>query len=207
MTAATTESILSIMSERSSVRKYDPTVKISKEELKDILELTGKAPSAWNLQHWKFMVFHSDESKERVLPIAYNQSQITESSAVVAILGDLEANKNTDKVYNPLVSAGFMKEEIKDTLAGQIHGAYQNPVFARDAAFSNASLAAMQLMLTAKAKGYDTCAIGGFNASQLSETFKIEDRYVPVMLITIGKAAKPAHQSSRISIDELSTFL
>ncbi|MDX8291639.1 nitroreductase family protein [Metabacillus indicus] len=207
MTAATTESILSIMSERSSVRKYDPSVKISKEELKEILELTGKAPSAWNLQHWKFMVFHSDESKERLLPIAYNQSQITESSAVVAILGDLEANKNTDKVYNPLVSAGFMKEEIKDTLAGQIHGAYQNPVFARDAAFSNASLAAMQLMLTAKAKGYDTCAIGGFNASQLSETFKIENRYVPVMLITIGKAAKPAHQSSRISIDELSTFL
>ena len=100
-----------------------------------------------------------------------------------------------------------MKEEIKDTLAGQIHGAYQNPVFARDAAFSNASLAAMQLMLTAKAKGYDTCAIGGFNASQLSETFKIENRYIPVMLITIGKAAKPAHQSSRISIDELSTFL
>lgn len=207
MTAATTESILSIMSERSSVRKYDPSVKISKEELKEILELTGKAPSAWNLQHWKFMVFHSDESKERLLPIAYNQSQITESSAVVAILGDLEANKNTDKVYNPLVSAGFMKEEIKDTLAGQIHGAYQNPVFARDAAFSNASLAAMQLMLTAKAKGYDTCAIGGFNASQLSETFKIDDRYIPVMLITIGKAAKPAHQSSRISIDELSTFL
>ncbi|KEZ50434.1 MULTISPECIES: nitroreductase family protein [Metabacillus] len=207
MTAATTESILSIMSERSSVRKYDPSVKISKEELKEILELTGKAPSAWNLQHWKFMVFHSDESKERLLPIAYNQSQITESSAVVAILGDLEANKNTDKVYNPLVSAGFMKEEIKDTLAGQIHGAYQNPVFARDAAFSNASLAAMQLMLTAKAKGYDTCAIGGFNASQLSETFKIENRYIPVMLITIGKAAKPAHQSSRISIDELSTFL
>lgn len=195
------------MSERSSVRKYDPSVKISKEELKEILELTGKAPSAWNLQHWKFMVFHSDESKERLLPIAYNQSQITESSAVVAILGDLEANKNTDKVYNPLVSAGFMKEEIKDTLAGQIHGAYQNPVFARDAAFSNASLAAMQLMLTAKAKGYDTCAIGGFNASQLSETFKIENRYIPVMLITIGKAAKPAHQSSRISIDELSTFL
>ncbi|MDR0137716.1 nitroreductase family protein [Metabacillus idriensis] len=207
MSTATTESILSIMSERSSVRKYDPSAKISKDELKEILELTGKAPSAWNLQHWNFMVFHSDESKERLLPIAYNQSQITEASAVVAILGDLEANKNTDQVYSPLVEAGFMKEEIKDTLAGQINGAYQNPVFARDAAFSNASLAAMQLMLTAKAKGYDTCAIGGFNAQQLSETFKIEDRFVPVMLISIGKAAKPAHQSSRISIDELSTFL
>ncbi|AZB43190.1 nitroreductase family protein [Bacillus sp. FJAT-42376] len=207
MSTTHSDDLLTLLGERTSIRHYDKSESISKEELTKILESAVQAPSAWNLQHWNFMVFHSDEAKERLLPIAYSQNQIVESSAVVAILGDLEANKNTDQVYNPLVDAGFMTKEIKETLAGQINGAYTNPVYARDAAYSNASLAAMQLMLTAKALGFDTCAIGGFNGEELVKEFKISDRYVPVMLISIGKAAKPAHKSDRISLDQLSVWL
>ncbi|MBS2969259.1 nitroreductase family protein [Metabacillus sp. KIGAM252] len=207
MATTIADDLLTLMGERTSVRHYDKSESISKEDLTDILESAVKAPSAWNLQHWNFLVFHSAESKERLLPIAYSQNQIVESSAVVAILGDLEANKNTDQVYNPLVDAGYMSKEIKETLAGQINGAYTNPVYARDAAYSNASLAAMQLMLAAKAKGFDTCAIGGFNGEELIKEFKVSERYVPVMLISIGKAAKPAHKSDRINLDQLSVWL
>jgi hypothetical protein len=31
---------------------------ITKEELTELLEITTQAPSAWNLQHWHFQVFH-----------------------------------------------------------------------------------------------------------------------------------------------------
>ncbi|MFC3884318.1 nitroreductase family protein [Bacillus songklensis] len=202
-----TKDFFEIVNERASVRHYDASVKLSKEEVTELLEATGKSPSAWNLQHWNYIVFLSNEAKERLLPIGYNQKQIVEAGAVVAILGDLEANKNTDKVYNPLVEAGHMTPEIKDVLAGQIDAAYQNPVYARDAAFSNASLAAMTLMLAAKAKGYDTCAMGGFNVQRFIEEFKVPERYIPIMLISVGKAAKPAHASARLSVDELATFL
>ncbi|WP_243385114.1 nitroreductase family protein [Bacillus kexueae] len=198
---------LQVMEERTSVRHYDSTAKMTKEEVEELLTITSKAPSAWNLQHWHFVVFHTDEAKKKLLPIAYNQNQIVESSVVIGILGDLKANENAETVYSPLVEHGYMTEEIKETLASQINGAYQNDQYARDAAFSNASLAAMQLMLAAKAKGYDTCAIGGFNSQQLVEQFDISNRYVPVMLITVGKAAKEAHKSSRIPVQEMSTWL
>lgn len=201
------EDVMTVINDRTSVRHYDTNVKITKEELAEILTYTTKAPSAWNLQHWHFTVFHSEDSKAKLLPIAYNQSQIVESSAVVAVLGDLEANLNTDTVYDPLVKAGYLKPEIKETLAGQISRAYTDKDFARDAAFSNASLAAMQFMLAAKAKGYDSCAIGGFNKDQFVKEFSISERYVPVMLITIGQAAKPAHQSNRLDLDKVTTWL
>ncbi|MBM7602144.1 nitroreductase [Metabacillus crassostreae] len=207
MSSTYTEDLMSVIKSRTSVRNYDSNKKITKEELEDILSFTTLAPSAWNLQHWHFTVFHSDQSKQQLLPIAYNQNQIVESSAVIAILGDLEANKNTETVYEPLVHAGYMSAEIKETLAKQINGAYTNETFARDAAFSNASLAAMQLMLTAKAKGFDTCAIGGFNKEGFVKEFNISDRYVPVMLITIGKAVKPAHKSNRLDVKQVSTWL
>lgn len=202
-----TKDFFEIVNERTSVRHYDSSVKLSKEEVTELLEATGKSPSAWNLQHWNFMVFLSDEAKERLLPISYNQKQVVEAGAVIAILGDLEANKNTEIVYNPLVEAGHMTSDIKNILAGQIESVYQNPVYARDAAFSNASLAAMTLMLAAKTKGYDTCAMGGFNAQQFIEEFQVSDRYIPVMLISVGKAVKPAHSSARLPVEQLSTWL
>ncbi len=207
MTTTTAIDLFDIIKERSSVRHYDSSVSISKEELTEILSYATKAPSAWNLQHWHFTIFHSKESKQTLLPIAFNQSQITDASAIIAILGDMEANKNTDDVYNPLVSKGFMTSEIKETLAGQINRAYTSEAFARDAAFTNASLAAMQLILAAKAKGYDSCAIGGFNKEQFMKEFQIDERYVPIMLISIGKALKPAHQSYRLDVEKVSTWL
>ncbi|MCY8515139.1 nitroreductase family protein [Bacillus atrophaeus] len=198
---------LDILQQRASVKEYDKNATISKEEMTELLELTTKAPSAWNLQHWHFTVFHSDEAKAALLPVAYNQKQIIESSAVVAVLGDLKANENGEDVYGELAKQGLITDDIKQTLLGQINGAYQNEQFARDSAFLNASLAAMQLMIAAKAKGYDTCAIGGFNKEQFQEQFDISDRFVPVMLISIGKAVKPAHQSNRLPVSEVSTWL
>ncbi|KAA6451795.1 nitroreductase family protein [Bacillus swezeyi] len=198
---------LHLLQERSSIKEYDTSVSISKEELTELLNITTKAPSAWNLQHWHFTVFHSQESKDTLLPIAYSQKQVSQASAVVAVLGDLQANLNGEAVYGPLTEAGFMTEEIKHTLLGQINGAYQNSAFARDAAFTNASLAAMQLMIAAKAMGYDTCAMGGFDKEAFVKEFNIDERYVPVMLISIGKPAKPAHKSSRFDVSEVSTWL
>ncbi|PKX52351.1 nitroreductase family protein, partial [Lactiplantibacillus plantarum] len=41
---------------RQSVRQFDPTVKIDREELQTIIDETISAPSACNLQPWHFVV-------------------------------------------------------------------------------------------------------------------------------------------------------
>lgn len=89
---ASDQKTIDILKERASVKEYDTTHEMTKEELTELLDITTKAPSAWNLQHWHFTVFHSAESKAKLLPIAYNQKQVSQASAVIAVLGDLEAN-------------------------------------------------------------------------------------------------------------------
>ncbi|BDG48251.1 nitroreductase family protein [Parageobacillus sp. KH3-4] len=196
-----------VIDERQSVRKYDPNVSISKEELRDIIEMAGKAPSAWNLQHWHFVIIHGKEAQQRLYPIANHQQQVVDASAVIAVLGDLEAYKNTDAVYDSLVNEGAMSQEIKERIAQQIEAAYRNKQYARDAAFNNASLAAMQLMLVATAKGWATCPIGGFNAEQFKQEFHIPERYIPIMLITIGKSVAPARRTTRLPIETITTWI
>ncbi|MDG4655727.1 nitroreductase family protein [Ectobacillus antri] len=203
----TTKDFFTVMNERTSTRAYNPEKAISKEELSELLLAAGKAPSAWNLQHWKFLVFQDKDIQEKLYPIAYNQQQIRDASAVIAVLGDLEAQKNVDEVFGPLVVQGFMTKEAKDKLAANVAGAYSNSQYAREAAVCNASLAAMQFMLAAKAKGWDTCPIGGYNAAQFIETFQIPSRYIPVMLITIGEASVPGHPSARMKLDQIAEWM
>lgn len=198
------EAVTDVIKSRHSVRKYQPGVVIPKEELDEILTLAAAAPSSWNLQHWRYLVITSPEMKERILPIAYNQKQVVDSSATVVVLGDLEANKTAYEVYGEALKKGAITQEVYDTMIRNIEGAYKdNPQLARDEAILNASLSAMQLMLAAKAKGYDTCPMGGFDKQALVKELNIPERYTPVMLITIGKPAAPAHATARLGLDQL----
>lgn len=69
----------------------------------------------------------------------------------------------------------------------------------RDQVLIDTSLAAMQLMLVVKEKGYDSHAIGIFDRKAVLEVLEIDsERYAPVMLLAIGKAAVPALPSVRL---------
>ncbi|MEC0204602.1 nitroreductase family protein [Paenibacillus lautus] len=48
------------------------------------------APSAANLQLWRFLVIDSPELKQKLLPIAFNQQLVDEATAFIAVLGDVE---------------------------------------------------------------------------------------------------------------------
>ncbi|UOK64144.1 nitroreductase family protein [Paenibacillus sp. OVF10] len=171
-------------------------------DLNAILTAAAEAPSSWNLQHWRFLVIESEADKAKLLPVAYGQSQIVESSVTIAVLGDLEANRNT-VIYDQAVEAGALTAEVRDALVGQINGAYQSPQIARDEAIRNASFASQNIMLAARSLGYDTCPIGGYNPQKLIETFNIPARFVPTLLITVGKAAQPARPSGRLPLSEV----
>ncbi|MGR5877371.1 nitroreductase family protein [Bacillus pacificus] len=179
---------------------------MSSTELHEILKGAAQAPSAWNLQHWKFLVFQGEDVQKRLHPIAYNQQQILDASAVVAILGDLEAYKNVEQVYGPIVEQGFMKEEAKERLAKNIESAYAREQFPRDAAFSNASLAAMQLCLQLKQLAGILVRLVVSNPQALTEEFNVSSRYVPIMLITIGESTLKGHPAPRMSVEQVSEW-
>lgn len=192
-----------IIESRGSVKSYDTHYEIPEQDLNEILVAAIQAPSAWNLQHWRFMIFQGKAEQEELAKVAYYQPQIMGSSVVVAVLGDLRADLVAEEIYKPQVEKGQMKEEVYQQLLQNINAYYQTERVARDEAILNASLAAMQLMLAVKAKGLDSCPIGGFDRQAFMEKYQVDKRYVPLMLISIGKAAQPARPTSRISLEKV----
>ncbi|AHM67303.1 nitroreductase family protein [Paenibacillus polymyxa] len=195
---------------RRSVKVYDPSVKISREEMTEILTEATRAPSSINLQPWRFLVIDSPEGKATLAPLArFNQRQVETSSAVIAVFGDLNNFDNFEQIFGEAVELGYMPQDIKEMQQEKVtaHFAALDPVVNRETVLIDGGLVSMQLMLVARAHGYDTNAIGGYEKDQIAEAFGMDkDRYVPVMLISMGKGINEGHPSTRLPIDQIAQW-
>jgi nitroreductase len=199
---------ITVAKERRSVRQYDAEYVMTEEEIREILEIAIQAPSSSNLQPWRFLVIQDKQTQQELLPIAKNQQQIVDASAVIAVLADIEGYKNAERIYGELVNKGIMKNEIKEPYVASIMHNYGN--FSAEKALSVAmidgGLVSMQIMLAAKAKGYDTVPMGGFDEAQFVDAFNVPENFKPVMLISLGKGTKAGFEKVRLPLDTLLTW-
>ncbi|MFC4099314.1 nitroreductase family protein [Paenibacillus xanthanilyticus] len=208
MTQKTGVDFYSVIRERQSIRSYDPSVTITEEELKELLREATLAPSSSNLQPWRFIVVTDSAVKADLLPIANNQKQVVDAAATIILLGDTEAYKRADEIYDLSVEAG-MPKEARDAYVPRMKEYYRtmSPEKARSVALIDGGLVAMQLMLAAKARGYDTVPMGGFSPEKLIEYFQIPAHLIPVMLISVGKAAAGSgYPTARLPIEKVTSW-
>lgn len=195
---------------RKSIRKYDESVKIPRDEMLEMIQKATTAPSSVNMQPWRFVIVESSKEKEKLKPlIRFNTLQNDTSSAMILIFGDMNCYEYGEDIYNQAVEENKMPPEVRDQQLENIIPYYKS--FTKkemnDVIKIDSSLFAMQLMLIARSHGYDTCPIGGFESDQLAEAFGLDkERYVPVLILSIGKAIEEGHQSVRLNADKLTIF-
>ncbi|GIP57172.1 nitroreductase family protein [Paenibacillus woosongensis] len=210
MSTITAKDFKEIVLGRRSVKNYDPAVKISREEMTEILAEATTAPSSINMQPWRFVVIDTPEGKAKLAELAmYNTNQVNTSAAVIAVFGDMKCIENADEIYGKSVELGYMPEDVKEKLVASFKPMYENlpEQNMRDIVLIDASLVSMQLMLVARAHGYDTNPIGGYDKQRIAEAFGLEkERYVPIMLISIGKAATEGRPSYRLPVEAVTTW-
>ena len=192
---------------RRSVRNYDENFKISKEEMSDMISEASLAPSSANMQPWRVIVVDTPEGKEKLRPLVrFNTLQNDTSSAMLLIFGDTQSYLYAEEIYNTAVEQGKMPAEVRDRQLETILSLF--PTLSREMkveiAKIDSSLFAMQFMLVARAHGYDTNPMAGFEADQLAKAFDLdEERYAPVMIISLGKAKEDGHESVRLEPDKI----
>lgn len=205
-----TNDFKSIVLERRSIREYDESVKISKEEMHEMIRIATRAPSSVNLQPWRIVIVASDEGKEKLRSfMRFNKKQNDTSSAMLLIFGDMECCRLAETIYDQAVNDGHMPQDVRDKQISSIVPLYQS--FSREKMNEiikvDSSLMAMQLMLVARSYGYDTNPIGGYIEENLAETFDLdENRYVPVLILAIGKALETGYSSLRLPVETIATW-
>ena len=70
---------------RYATKKFNPDMKISSEDFDTICESLRLVPSSYGLQPVKYIVINDKSMREKLLPLAYNQPQITAASHLIVI--------------------------------------------------------------------------------------------------------------------------
>lgn len=76
--------VLDVIKERKSIRKYKDTP-VEKEKLMNVLEAARLAPSARNLQDWKFIAVTDSEKRSRLKEACGGQKQVEQAPVTLVV--------------------------------------------------------------------------------------------------------------------------
>ena len=166
---------------RRSIRSYDPTKKISKEEVRKLLTAVQEAPSWANQQPAKYYVAISPEKLAAVQElVGGNKSRII--NAPVLIVSTYERGKS-----------GFFQGSPANEV-GDGWGAYDN------------GLSNCYLVLQARAMGFDTLIMGMREADKLRKLFSIPEEETVMAVIALGYRKGDPSQPRHRQLDDVVKF-
>jgi len=155
--------IKDLVRKNRSYRGYDESRKISEEELRDLIDTARLAGSAANLQPLKYRLVYTDEEVAKL---------------------------------NAITRWGKMLKDMELPHKGMYPTAYivicvdTEITKAPENANTDIGIAAQSMLLAAVEQGLGGCMIGNYEKAQASEALALPERYVPQLIVAIGKPAE-----------------
>ena len=174
--------------QRRAVKHYDPDHRFSEDELNRLLEATIQSPTSFNMQNWRFVVVQDADLRAQIRAAAHDQAQVTDASLLFVLTADVKAWEKSPQRYWREAPA-----EVAELLVNWMGPFYEGKdQLQRDEAMRSCGIAGQTIMLAAKAMGYDSCPMIGFDAEQVAKLIQLPEDHVIGFMIAVGKGTKAA---------------
>lgn len=185
---------------RRSVKQFDPTHTMSEAEVEELLSLALLSPTAFNIQHWRFVVVRDPETREAIRAVSWMQSQVTDASLFVVICADRKAwEKNPERYWRH--AAQDVREGLVEAIGEYYRGREQ---VQHDEAMRSCGIAAQTLMLAAKAMGYDSCPMDLSDFNEVGKIIRLPADHTIAMFLAIGKGIRdPRPRGGQLALSEI----
>lgn len=181
--------------ERRATPSFLP-VPVPESDLKKILAAGLSAPSAYNLQPWRFVVVRDAAQRTRLREAAMKQPKVEEAPIVIVACADLEGwrNGDVDEIIRISQQHGYGDEARYESMRKNIAKFFGSTPGAAGglapdfAVWANRQtmIAFTTMMWMAEVLGYDTAPMEGFHEDQVKVALSIPDRVRVVALLAIG---------------------
>jgi nitroreductase len=199
--------IVELLHRRVSVERFDPARGLSDSEVRDLVADAIQAPSSFNIQHWRFVAVRHAQDKRRLQEAAFDQPQVGEAAVTFIVLGDLRGLERLEAALEQAIERGALPRRKAEAWVRMAREIYADPQQNRDEVIRSCSLAAMALMLSAEARGLVSAPLSGFDGERVRREFEIGERFLPVMLLSVGHpAAVGERRKPRLGVDEVLAF-
>ena len=173
---------------RRAVKYYDVNHQMTEVEINQLLSLAILSPTAFNIQHWRFVNVTEPELRRKIRAVAWDQAQVTDASLFLVICADLKAwEKQPERYWKNAEQA------VQDFIVPAIDQYYRGKdQVQRDEAMRSCGIAAQTLMLAAKDMGYDSCPMDGFDFKQVGQLINLPEDHVIALCLAVGKGVQAA---------------
>ncbi|MFM2168193.1 MAG: hypothetical protein RIS79_2564 [Verrucomicrobiota bacterium] len=173
---------------RRAIKHFDPSHRLTDEETRQLLTSAMQAPTAFNLQHWRFVTVTDPELRKQIRAVAWDQAQVTDASLLIILCADKAAWKKSPARYWK-----DAPQPVQDFLVPAIGQYYEGrEQVQQDECMRSCGLAGMTIMLAAKAMGYDSCPMDGFDFDAVAKLIHLPSDHVISFMIAVGKGTKEA---------------
>lgn len=168
---------------RRSIRRFLATP-VEPEKLRACLEAARIAPSAHNIQPWRFIAVDDPGLKDRL--------------AAEAFSGIFSGSKFAAKA--PVLLVVLTKPDlVADRLGGRFQGVRYH--------FIDIGIAGEHVVLQAEELGLATCWMGWFNYRRVRKVLGIPRKFKVVAMLAVGYAEKrPSREPPRRTFEEIVSF-
>lgn len=175
---------------RYATKKYDPTKKVSQEDVAKIVEAARLAPTSSGLQQFRVIVISNQELKDKIVPIAWGQQIVADCSHILVFAAwDRYTEERIDQIYNYTTDQRGLPRGRFDSYTSRLKDLYlpqtaeENFNHTARQAYIGFSLAITQ---AAELK-IDSTPMEGFSSDELDELLGLKEKGLKsVTMLPIG---------------------
>lgn len=185
---------------RRSHKQFDPEHRLTDAEQTKLFEAAIQSPTSFNIQHWRFVNVKDPAKRQAIRANGNDQAQMTDASLLVVMTADTKAwTKSPERYWQ------HAPKEVCDLLTGWMGPFHEGrEQLQRDEANRSMGMAMQTLMLAAKAMGYDSCPMIGFDFEPVAELINLPKDHVLGPMVAVGKSLKaPWPKPGQLALDEV----
>lgn len=201
----TREAVRGIAESRRSVRQF-LAEEVPESDIQEILRLTGLAPSASNVQTWRWAVVRSPDMIERLAEAMSGANVQTARNAPASIVlysDGPEVLVTLEDIMHP----GLGSEEITKRAGGmreRLSGMGEEKL--KEWARTQTYIALGQFVLIARGMGYDTVTMGGFKEAEVKEVLGLPGSVAVTSVIGLGRRQQDGFSHHRHPVERISRW-
>jgi nitroreductase len=171
-------SVIEKLQWRAAIKSFDPTKKLSAQQLDDLLSAVQLSPSSAGLQPYKILVVENQEIREKLREAAHGQAQLTQSSQVIVFAIETSIDEAYTKKYIDLIAKTreIGREHLYSFEQSILNMLNNQTEEQKISSATKQAYIALGVLLTAAAElGIDACPMEGFQAGKFDEILGLKE--------------------------------
>lgn len=192
-----------IVMARHATKSFDGR-KVPDDQVAALQDLIRHAATSFNVQPWRAVVIGDEARRQALSEVAYNQPQITSCSHLFVFCANTDLDSLVDRLEAQSRESGMPTEKV-EAYIGTIRGFTDGLVGDNRLAWAQRQtyLALANGINGAKALGFDSCPMEGFDPNGFTEVLELPETLVPTVLMPIGYADGEPRPKLRFAHSEM----